>query len=589
MKKYSVLKTVFGLIICGMLFACEDMLQEKSFDFIGEFEDSNAGADQAAIGAYSYLLDDMFRWDQFPKVLDMDCDYATGPDWSLSKIGAGNFQGDDGMDPMWTKNYVLIHRTNNAIENIEAMTNASDAHKRNTIGEMKFLQAYAYFLLVRAYGEIPIRYQSVSIDPDYNKPREPIAKVYAHIVDLLKYAEDNVYKNTDSRFQTGRASAGAAASLLAKAYATMASGAMSEGIVSVKGGEPFIGSGDDKAYTAPTQWTATINKVAGYDFDAQAYYDSARVKAKQIIDGEYGAYDLLPYDQLWSIASRHKVEHIFMIQPVSGSDLYGGGIARYYTGTTDGSDMIIEGLFHGCSNHWYRLFDNDPQDLRVEQGVMHRWINRDYHESWNGGAFYPDDEKWENVPSRGIWASKAKGYYIDELTGNQVTVAKAKIFDDGRDYVNNKSADCIAYLMKYYNATDRSQIKSDVPLPVLRFADVLLIYAEAANETEQNTEALSALNRVRERSKASHKDITSKESLRSAILEERAMELALESDRRWDLIRWGIYLEVMNKINGLDENGINKKRENKHLLYPIPSDVMLTNKAIAAQGNNPGW
>lgn len=65
------------------------------------------------------------------------------------------------------------------------------------------------------------------------------------------------------------------------------------------------------------------------------------------------------------------------------------------------------------------------------------------------------------------------------------------------------------------------------------------------------------------------------------------MELVYESDRRWDLIRWGIYLDVMNAIGSVDEINTNKKRESKHLLYPIPQDELLTNTAITE--NNPGW
>ena len=74
--------------------------------------------------------------------------------------------------------------------------------------------------------------------------------------------------------------------------------------------------------------------------------------------------------------------------------------------------------------------------------------------------------------------------------------------------------------------------------------------------------------------------IDSKVALRSAIFEERAKELALEGDRRWDLIRWGLYLDVMNSIGGTNEDGtktnydeasVNKHREAKHLLFPIPS------------------
>ncbi len=60
-----------------------------------------------------------------------------------------------------------------------------------------------------------------------------------------------IYKNTSSSYKEGRVSAGAAASLLAKVYATIASAAMPSGTVYVKGGIPFSMNGSVKVFTQP--------------------------------------------------------------------------------------------------------------------------------------------------------------------------------------------------------------------------------------------------------------------------------------------------------------------------------------------------
>ena len=78
----------------------------------------------------------------------------------------------------------------------------------------------------------------------------------------------------------------------------------------------------------------------------------------------------------------------------------------------------------------------------------------------------------------------------------------------------------------------------------------------------------------------------SQQEFRSFVLEERRRELALEGDRRWDLLRWGIYLPVMNAI-GIDENNVIKRRQTKHLLFPVPTSELNSNKALG--GQNPGW
>ena len=149
-----------------------------------------------------------------------------------------------------------------------------------------------------------------------------------------------------------------------------------------------------------------------------------------------------------------------------------------------------------------------------------------------------------------------------------------------------------AYTTKYsQQISDQTLERMDANYPFLRYADVVLIKAEAANELNGPTqEAVDALNDVRSRSNATLKELdafANKASLRSAILEERAMEFALEGDRRWDLIRWGIYLQAMNALGGMDEANNVKARQEKHLLFPIPTMEMLTNQAITS--NNPGW
>jgi hypothetical protein len=77
-----------------------------------------------------------------------------------------------------------------------------------------------------------------------------------------------------------------------------------------------------------------------------------------------------------------------------------------------------------------------------------------------------------------------------------------------------------------------------------------------------------------------------KEQFRSFMLAERAREFNLEGIRRFDLMRWGVYLPVMNKITA-GQNNISKVRSLRNLLLPLPLNELNSNKAI--NGNNPGW
>ena len=136
--------------------------------------------------------------------------------------------------------------------------------------------------------------------------------------------------------------------------------------------------------------------------------------------------------------------------------------------------------------------------------------------------------------------------------------------------------------------------------PILRYADVLLMYAEAENEVNGPTSlALGALNQVRARAKArdfTALDAPDKDAFRAIIQDERSRELCYEGVRKFDLIRWGIFLSVMKDVqNDILSNAptnlqygaigfTNVKARN--LLLPIPTLELSLNGLMR---QNPGF
>ena len=123
---------------------------------------------------------------------------------------------------------------------------------------------------------------------------------------------------------------------------------------------------------------------------------------------------------------------------------------------------------------------------------------------------------------------------------------------------------------------------------LLRFADVLLMYAEAANESGNSTEALAKLEMVRARARMGapggtlpQVTTTDQALLRDAIRHERRIELAMEHDRFFDIVRWGIAQTVLHAAGKTNFN------QNRDVLLPIPQTQIDLSAGVLTQ--NPGY
>lgn len=155
---------------------------------------------------------------------------------------------------------------------------------------------------------------------------------------------------------------------------------------------------------------------------------------------------------------------------------------------------------------------------------------------------------------------------------------------DGMDY--DPAYSSTGYnLRKFLVSKEVSATYDNSPLnfPVLRYADVLLMKAEALNNLNKTNEAETPLNLVRARAGLSSITGKSQTEMKEIILHERRMELAFEGQRWFDLIRvddgqWGLdFLHSIGKLNATQ----------KHLLFPIPLKEIESNPNLLP--NNPGY
>jgi hypothetical protein len=120
---------------------------------------------------------------------------------------------------------------------------------------------------------------------------------------------------------------------------------------------------------------------------------------------------------------------------------------------------------------------------------------------------------------------------------------------------------------------------SSINMRVIRYADVLLMAAEAANALGQDAEAVGYINQVRNRPSVNVGNLPASQTtgiaLRDAIRNERRLELALEQVRKRDLIRWGIARQVLGS----------KFVEGKHEVLPIPQAEIDLNPKLKQNPN----
>ena len=535
--KYLLLFTV----LAGLCSGCKKTLQETPYSFYSpnNLYKTESDAQAAVAGLYGILQGWSFFKAPYLFCEDADHDHVVGPVWNFSSQGAGAYDQYWGVASMWQGLYNIGAQVNTILEKVPGITFASDSVKNRVLGEAYFFRGWAYFNLVRLWGPVPVRLVNVTVG-SADLARSSVSDVYNQVIADLTKAENLLpVKSSPFAGPTGSATQGAAKTLLAKVYLTMASGAAS-GSVTVRGGT-------DNAY-----YTYSKDVVAGYEgMDSKSLFTKARDKALEVINS--GQYSLMPtFMGLWGRANKNNAEMIWEFQTQDNTN-YGDYLQYWYSAP----------YYGGTSYMWMaqNLYDGyQQQDDRALNGVFHQYF---LYGAW---MLYPQRDSALYKAAPGGNTAKFYSAYSHPFTTK---------------YWIGTSTETGT------NATNTNGGLRDVDFPLLRYADVLLMYAEAANEAGNGpgADAYSALNQVRERSHEQDTTGLSQQDFRSLVLEERGKEFYQENNRRFDLIRWGVFLQVMNKV-GTMENVI-KTRSQKNLLFPIPQSELDANKLIG--GNNPGW
>ncbi len=557
------MKYYFMIFVCGLI-AASCSLEENVYTNIYKeaYVTNTAESETVLLGVYRSLVDEgLYRYN-LSLLFAIPTDLAkvagnTTNNFRIVPCNAYTASQSD-VETTWAALYKGVYNANDFISTLAAHVDSFEEDQKDEaaiqMAEARCLRALFYFELVRWFGHItlvtdPSESYTLSSEFTQNDPVEVyefIEQDLLYAIDVLPYATDDTIRS-DNSF---RFSKGAALGLLTKVYCT---------------------------------W-------AGYPICDETKWEEAAKTAKTLV--ESGKHSLNVgsgsdgYRQLWYNTCNGIWEPGESLIEVS---FY----APSYTGTETNDPVGRIGKWNGVSATDVLSISNNAYYIVVPT-FLQGWKSYDkdlrFRLSFADYKYTPEKVDLGNGPFEDAMAEDASASDRNKFL-NTLTPAKW----DTEEYV--EESNCL--INKDY---------SNINWYILRYADVLLLYAEALNEWNggPTTEAYTAVNMVRRRgfglpvdSASSDADLEegmSYEEFQQAIRDERAYELAFEGQRRQDLVRWGIYYETVigtaQALAYFHENGPNYyiasqfTQKGKHELLPIPQrDIDLMPK----YEQNPGW
>lgn len=469
------------------------------------------------------------------------------------------------INDMWVRLYNCISRVNSAISVLET-TSDSYQLKAQRLGEMKFLRAYAHFLLKRLYKNIPFIMDANLKQEDYNTLSNTEFnndEGWQQIINDVEYAYNVLpVKQTDK----GRPSKAAAAAFLTKAYLY-------------------------KAYRQDDAASNQVTSINREDLLKVIEYSNPDIYSA-------GGFDLEPdFHNNFRPETQYEngVESIWAMQySINDGTKYGnlnwsyGLIVPNIPGVTDGgcdfykpSQNLVNAYRTDADGHpFIDTFNNKDYDLTQDADP------RLFLTVGLTGLPYEFNSKYM-MDASSTW-SRSNGLY-----GYYVTLKQ------------NVDPDC-GYLVKgSWWGTPMNRI-------VFRYADVLLERAEAYAQLNETGEAIKLVNKIRLRAKQSTGMIAnypsdygvkfnistyngsySQEDALKIVKMERRLEMGMESERFFDLVRWGEAEKVLNKYFAEEANNCSIYGDahftaNKNEYLPIPFSQVAASDGHYTQ-NIGGW
>ena len=236
MKRKLILTSLLGLCLIGCTKDFLTVVPETALSSATFFK-TEADFQQAANGAYVPLRQMFNERAWVLEEMHSDNTYyarntlygAVDPTENVADFAVPTANGvtaNDNVLVQYRLNYVIIARANQILSLIDGVTFSTDAVKNNVKGQAQFLRAFAYFDLVRLFGKVPLHLVPVTGREDAALPLSTTEEIYTQIEKDATDASKNLPNKKTQ--EAGRATSGAAKTLLANLYITQKKWAQAE-------------------------------------------------------------------------------------------------------------------------------------------------------------------------------------------------------------------------------------------------------------------------------------------------------------------------------------------------------------------------
>ncbi len=529
MNKISYIKLTLLLVLSGLMGSCEDYLSpEVESQKSPEQIFSDAGfTNSEIIGIYNAMTENRSYRNRLIGYMGVNTDIETQSGSKSASVStndrktlavylasselADGFNDKDGGDP-WSRVYACIDRANQAINYIPTYSSIDpniNPQMACYYGEALTLRAFFYFDLIKFWGDVPARFDLMNSNNLYVSKSDRDV-VYNKILSDLSVAEELV---------------------------------------------PWA----DKI-PAGTNTTQRVSKgfIKALKARIALQYSGYSLRKKSATD--YHIVRTIPdakRDSLYQVAKKACEDVIVMEGTSSGYKLMNTFEDFFRNQCQDDVSSGKEAIFQ-------MPFSSTRGEYMSYLGLRHEFEAKKY-DQWVGNENTPMTIKNE--------VSVVPSFFYDFAssdTRRDVTIAPFK-WKDGVQVMTSVNVFNLAKWRPEWGKRVFTSNDDGINFCVIRYADVLLMYAEVLNELEGPANAIKYLEQVRNRAfnGNSRMDliaskypnyVSDKEQFFNALIDERAYEFCGENIRKWDLMRWGILKERMDQaklnLNQLRNSGI---------------------------------